>query len=70
MIRPEIADFTTRNTPGPRSAKVSQAVARVRLMAKALGKLTSEERAWKSSGKAMSAYEYHGHTEAEVGEPA
>jgi betaine-homocysteine S-methyltransferase len=39
----------------------------VRAMAKALGKITSEERAWKStSGRAMSAYEYHGHAEAEV----
>jgi hypothetical protein len=36
-------------------------------MAKALGKLPPEERAWRStSGKAMSAYEYHGHTEVEV----
>jgi betaine-homocysteine S-methyltransferase len=39
----------------------------VRAMAKALGKVTSEERAWKSeSGKPMSAYEYYGHTEVEV----
>jgi hypothetical protein len=37
-------------------------------MAKALGKLSPEEREWKSpTGKAMSAYEYHGHTEIEVG---
>ena len=43
----------------------------VRAMAKALGKITSDERAWKSvSGKAMSAYEYHGHTEQEVEVPA
>ena len=34
----------------------------VRAMAKALGKLSGEERDWRSkSGKAMSAYEYYGH---------
>ena len=39
----------------------------VRAMAKVLGKLPSEERAWKStSGKAMSAYEYREHSETEV----
>jgi betaine-homocysteine S-methyltransferase len=39
----------------------------VRAMAKALGKLPARERGWRStSGKAMSAYEYHGHTESEV----
>jgi betaine-homocysteine S-methyltransferase len=39
----------------------------VRAMAKVLGKLPSDERAWKTTGeKAMSAYEYHGHTETEV----
>ncbi len=39
----------------------------VRAMARAIGKLPAEERAWKSAtGKAMSAYEYHGHTEVEV----
>jgi betaine-homocysteine S-methyltransferase len=39
----------------------------VRAMAKALGKLSAEERQWKSpTGKAMSAYEYHGHTEVEA----
>jgi betaine-homocysteine S-methyltransferase len=39
----------------------------VRAMAKVLGKISSVEREWKSSGeKAMSAYEYHGHTETEV----
>jgi betaine-homocysteine S-methyltransferase len=39
----------------------------VRAMAKAIGKLPAEERAWRSAtGKAMSAYEYHGHTEVEV----
>jgi methionine synthase I (cobalamin-dependent) len=39
----------------------------VRAMAKVLGKLPEQEREWKSpSGKVMSAYEYHGHTETEV----
>jgi betaine-homocysteine S-methyltransferase len=39
----------------------------VRAMAKALGKVSTDERAWRStSGRAMSAYEYHGHTEVEV----
>jgi hypothetical protein len=36
-------------------------------MAKALGKLPAEERAWKSeSGKPMSGYEYREHTQTEV----
>ncbi len=39
----------------------------VRAMAKALGKLPEEERAWKAAGdKVMSAYEYHDHTETEL----
>jgi betaine-homocysteine S-methyltransferase len=39
----------------------------VRAMAKVLGKVHPEERAWKSTtGQAMSAYEYHEHTETEV----
>jgi betaine-homocysteine S-methyltransferase len=39
----------------------------VRAMAKVLGKLPEHEREWKSpTGKAMSAYEYHEHTETEV----
>jgi betaine-homocysteine S-methyltransferase len=39
----------------------------VRAMAKALGKLPEDERAWKSAtGKAMSAYEYYDHEETEV----
>jgi len=38
----------------------------VRGMARALGKLPEDEREWRSeSGKAMSAYEYYGHTETE-----
>ena len=39
----------------------------VRAMAKVLGKLPDQEREWRSpSGRAMSAYEYHEHTETEV----
>jgi betaine-homocysteine S-methyltransferase len=39
----------------------------VRAMAKVLGKLPADEREWKSqTGKAMSAYEYYGHSETEV----
>jgi betaine-homocysteine S-methyltransferase len=39
----------------------------VRAMAKALGKVSTDERAWRSTtGRAMSAYEYYGHTEVEV----
>jgi betaine-homocysteine S-methyltransferase len=41
--------------------------AHVRAMAKAIGKLPAEERDWKSeTGRAMSAYEYHGHSETEA----
>ena len=39
----------------------------VRAMAKILGKLPEREREWRSTtGKAMSAYEYHDHSETEV----
>jgi betaine-homocysteine S-methyltransferase len=39
----------------------------VRAMAKVLGKLPAREREWRStSGKAMSAYEYHEHTVSEI----
>jgi betaine-homocysteine S-methyltransferase len=39
----------------------------VRAMAKVLGKISSEERSWKSDSEhAMSAYEYYDHTETEV----
>jgi len=39
----------------------------VRAMAKGLGKLPGEEREWRSeTGRAMSAYEYYGHTEVEA----
>jgi betaine-homocysteine S-methyltransferase len=39
----------------------------VRAMAKAIGKLPAEDRAWRSTtGRAMSAYEYYDHTETEA----
>jgi len=42
----------------------------VRAMAKVLGKLPTEERAWRSAtDRAMSAYEYHDHTQHEVDTP-
>jgi betaine-homocysteine S-methyltransferase len=41
--------------------------AHARAMAKAIGKLPADERDWKSeTGRAMSAYEYRGHTETET----
>jgi betaine-homocysteine S-methyltransferase len=41
--------------------------AHARAMAKAIGKLPVDERDWKSeTGRAMSAYEYRGHTETEA----
>ncbi len=41
--------------------------AHVKAMAKVLGKTRVEERPWQSpTGKAMSAYEQHGHTETEI----
>jgi hypothetical protein len=37
-------------------------------MAKVLGKQPVEERRWRSmTGRAMSAYEWHGHEETETG---
>jgi betaine-homocysteine S-methyltransferase len=42
----------------------------VRAMARALGKLPAEERAWRSpTGKPMSGYEYYRHTESEIEPP-
>ena len=44
------------------------AAGHVRAMAKALGKRPVEERPWRSTtGRAMSAYEWHGHEETETG---
>ena len=70
VSRQEMADFASKS----REAGIDfigsccgSIHAHVRAMAKVLGKLPSEERAWKSeTDRAMSAYEYHAHTETEV----
>jgi methionine synthase I (cobalamin-dependent) len=73
LSRAEMADYAIRARDlgvGLIGSCCGSVANHVRAMAKALGKLTSEERAWKSqTGKAMSAYEYHGHTEAEIVKP-
>jgi betaine-homocysteine S-methyltransferase len=68
LSRQEMADFAR----AARDARIDfigsccgSVQAHVRAMAKALGKVPTEERAWRSSGKAMSAYEYHAHAETE-----
>jgi betaine-homocysteine S-methyltransferase len=70
LARGEMADFAAKaNEAGIRYiGSCCGAVAEhVRAMAKVLGKLPAEERAWKSeTGKAMSAYEYYDHTQTEV----
>lgn len=70
LARGEMADFAVKageaglNVIGSCCGSVAE---HVRAMAKALGKLPAEEREWRSpSGKPMSGYEYHGHTETEV----
>ena len=70
VSRHEMADFTRRahdagiDYIGSCCGAVH---AHVRAMAKVLDKLPTEERDWKSkSDRAMSAYEYHAHTETEV----
>ncbi len=70
LSRGEMAEFARRardaglNVIGSCCGSVAE---HVRAMAKALGKLPIEERAWKSpTGKPMSGYEYRGHTETEV----
>jgi betaine-homocysteine S-methyltransferase len=67
--RGEMADFAI----GARAAGVryvgsccGSVAGHVRAMARALGKLPSEEREWRSkTGKPMSGYEYYDHTETE-----
>jgi len=70
LSRREMAEFAgAANDAGVRyiGSCCGSIQAHVRAMAKALGKLPAEEREWKSdSGRAMSAYEYHAHTETEV----
>lgn len=70
LARGEMADFALKardagvNVIGSCCGSVAE---HVRAMAKALGKLPAEERPWRSpTGKPMSGYEYHGHTETEI----
>jgi betaine-homocysteine S-methyltransferase len=71
LSRGEMADYAVRARDlgvGLIGSCCGSVANHVRAMAKALGKVSAEEREWKSpTGKAMSAYEYHGHTEVEVG---
>ena len=69
LSRGEMASFARRandagiNVIGSCCGSVAE---HVRGMARALAKLPEDEREWRSeSGKAMSAYEYYGHTETE-----
>ncbi len=71
LSRAEMADYAVKardmgvNFIGSCCGSVA---AHVRAMAKALGKLPAEEREWRSTtGKAMSAYEYHGHDDEGIG---
>jgi betaine-homocysteine S-methyltransferase len=68
--RHEMAEFTRRaSDDGIRyiGSCCGSVAGHVRAMAKVLGKLPEAERPWRSSsGKVMSAYEYHDHTETEV----
>ncbi len=70
VSRHEMADFARKARDGGINyiGSCCGAVhAHVRAMAKALDKLPGEERVWKSqTDRAMSAYEYHAHTETEV----
>jgi betaine-homocysteine S-methyltransferase len=68
--RQEMAEFTrAASDTGIRyiGSCCGSVAGHVRAMAKVLGKLPEAERPWRSSsGKVMSAYEYHDHTETEV----
>ena len=70
VSRQELAEFTRdANEAGINyiGSCCGSVAGHVRAMAKVLGKLPQAEREWRSSsGKAMSAYEYHQHTETEV----
>src|SRR5437588_2969624 len=65
LSRAEMAGFATKANEagvGYIGSCCGSVAAHVRAMAKALGKAPAEERAWRSpTGKAMSAFEYHGH---------
>ncbi len=70
LSRREMADFARRANEagiGYIGSCCGSVQGHVRAMAKVLGKRPADERAWKSAdGRAMSAYEYHAHTESEV----
>ncbi|MEP6477303.1 MAG: homocysteine S-methyltransferase family protein [Actinomycetota bacterium] len=71
MSRHQMADFARRaNDAGIQyiGSCCGSVAGHVRAMAKVLGKQLGAERNWKSStGRAMSAYEYHDHDETEAG---
>ena len=71
VSRHQMADFARRaNDAGIQyiGSCCGSVAGHVRAMAKVLGKLPGAERNWKSStGRAMSAYEYHDHDETEAG---
>ncbi len=70
LARGEMAEFATRAREagiGVIGSCCGSVAEHVRAMAKALGKVPLEERAWRSEGgKPMSGYEYRGHTETEI----
>jgi betaine-homocysteine S-methyltransferase len=70
LARGDLADFAVKaRDAGVRyiGSCCGSVAEHVRAMAKVLGKLPDREREWRSpTGKAMSAYEYHEHTETEV----
>jgi betaine-homocysteine S-methyltransferase len=70
LARGDLADFAVKaRDVGVRyiGSCCGSVAEHVRAMAKVLGKLPDREREWRSpTGKAMSAYEYHEHTETEV----
>ncbi|HEX9122505.1 MAG TPA: homocysteine S-methyltransferase family protein [Actinomycetota bacterium] len=70
LSRQEMAEFARKANEaeiGYIGSCCGSVQAHVRAMAKMLGKVPAEEREWRSpDGKAMSAYEYHAHTETEV----
>jgi betaine-homocysteine S-methyltransferase len=70
VSRHDRAGFTRRATEGGIGyigSCCGSVAGHVRAMAKVLRKLPADERSWRSdTGKAMSAYEYHDHTEAEI----
>ncbi|MGQ0669986.1 MAG: homocysteine S-methyltransferase family protein [Actinomycetota bacterium] len=70
LSRGEMADFAQQALDAGLSyigSCCGSVAAHVRAMAKVMGKVPLEEREWRSpTGKPMSGYEYHRHTETEV----